>query len=190
LGYLVAASDDLLPLYTNDELELRFLLNPLAGDLAEYSGKIFSRYEDEELKRYKEILWFSNKQDNEQNNTVNDNPEEQEQRYIFRKKSTLGDSAPLEEGIYAASVRRKGDNRYHRNILLDEELPADTFALIQLMISMKSDQEAERFGNFFEINFERFNRKEKEAVHNNDENKELDTRDGLLQRIRSTISGQ
>ncbi|MCI5130058.1 MAG: hypothetical protein D3904_00715 [Candidatus Electrothrix sp. EH2] len=58
LGCIVAALTDHFPSYT-DELELRFLLNPLSGDIAEYSGKISSRDEDGELKRYKKILWFS-----------------------------------------------------------------------------------------------------------------------------------
>jgi len=195
LGCIVAASGDLLNSYKNFELELNFLLNPLTEDIAEYSGPFFSRYEDEELKRYKKILWFSNKQ----NNTVTEHSEEQEQSYIFRKKSTFGDVVKdSQKDIYAASVRR-GDKIYHRNILLDDDLPADTFALIQFMISMNGGQEenankkikeAGRVGNFFEINFERFNREDKKTLNSNDENKGIDTSESLLQRIRNSLPGQ
>ncbi|MCI5130057.1 MAG: hypothetical protein D3904_00710 [Candidatus Electrothrix sp. EH2] len=114
--------------------------------------------------------------------------EGQEQSYIFLKKNTLSDSDSQKKNIYAASVRRNKNDNYHRKLLLDEDVLADTFALVQLTISMESDQETEPFGHLFEINFERYNRKEKKAVHSNNEEKEPDTDDGLSQIVRTVRS--
>ncbi|MCI5138247.1 MAG: hypothetical protein D3922_07485 [Candidatus Electrothrix sp. AR1] len=193
LGCIIAYSDDLLDPFEN--VELKFLLNPLSEDLAKYSGKNFSRYEEEELKRYKKILFFSNKQ----NNAVTEDPEEKEHSYIFREKSTFGDFIDdPQRNIYAASVRKK-DEIYHSNKLLDDDLPADTFALIQFMISMNSDKEGDvdkatkgagRFGDFLEINFERFNSEDKKKLNSNDEINEFDTGDSLLQKIKNSLSGR
>ena len=54
----------------------------------------------------------------------------------------------------------------------------------------KETKGAGRFGDFLEINFERFNSEDKKTLNSNDEINEFETGDSLLQKIKNSLSGR